>query len=511
MDTSDGTIDRSSPSPPAADQYLSDSQHNTDLSIENQIRIDEPMPSCSSTIPVAAHQNQYRSNTDKSSIGDDNDDPIFRTLIMIQEILQSNNDLIVSDTNRLINLAENTKMQLDQINQHIQKFEEGRERRKLNMKIQIDQAVHQALTNFLSVGEHQVPYNQNDTNASASNSRKEKGKEREKENGGNGAKRVGRREIQELAYPFFASTKSPDDQSESPTDNMELQDRTDKPEQSIDLESQRELPNVKSRRSYTKDTSKKVPKNAPVIDLTLSNDDEGDSEITITRTPKSLPTYRSKTSSSTGHRFPLESYQAQAQTTSCNSLLPRSHLIKSTPRRSGISGLTPPSRSTTNHGTSNSKSGVKRRFTSGSNSQPANRGEMSKRRSAFRRLDSLAEEEEELDSVVDRIIGKKEARLDPNGKKKYLYLIRKSGQPVSSCKWENKSDEQLDDKVFNLLQECGNHQINFRQKVVLLPEAREFWDNEGNRKETSKEKITDDGLCERSFSHAEVVLISVNR
>jgi hypothetical protein len=72
-----------------------------------------------------------------------------------------------------------------------------------------------------------------------------------------------------------------------------------------------------------------------------------------------------------------------------------------------------------------------------------------------------------------------------NGKRKYEYLVRWHGYELFDCTWqEAKSFEggvKAPEQEF--LKRCVAEGLNDRARVVLLPEAEMFWDENGDLKE----------------------------
>lgn len=69
-----------------------------------------------------------------------------------------------------------------------------------------------------------------------------------------------------------------------------------------------------------------------------------------------------------------------------------------------------------------------------------------------------------------------------SGKRVYEYLILWEGWPLFDCTWEppNRVDGPIKDLEEDFLLAGAKEGLNDRAKVVLLPEAQELWDENGD-------------------------------
>ncbi|WVF72137.1 hypothetical protein IAT40_006949 [Kwoniella sp. CBS 6097] len=94
-------------------------------------------------------------------------------------------------------------------------------------------------------------------------------------------------------------------------------------------------------------------------------------------------------------------------------------------------------------------------------------------------------DEDENLYVIESIIGTKEIPSSIPGKKEHLYLAKWRDYPVIDSSWEPKVHiPDIDDLYFEFYQAALEEGSDPRRKVVLLEEAREAWDEEGNKKVT---------------------------
>ncbi|WVQ98718.1 hypothetical protein IAU59_005849 [Kwoniella sp. CBS 9459] len=83
--------------------------------------------------------------------------------------------------------------------------------------------------------------------------------------------------------------------------------------------------------------------------------------------------------------------------------------------------------------------------------------------------------------VIESIIGKKQVPSSVPGKKRYLYLVKWLDWPLETSTWEPADNIfHLDNMLFEFHQDAHEFGLDPRPKVVLFPEAREFWDENGD-------------------------------
>ncbi|WWC69493.1 uncharacterized protein I206_103434 [Kwoniella pini CBS 10737] len=362
---------------------------------------------------------------------------LYTTLTIIEDILKSQNELAENNNARWQKHVEYTNDKLKELTQLIDKAREETNATSNNFKAYIDETVEKAFQNIMN-GEPSIHTTNRDTPAQSGSSSKRRRSQ----------SRGISREIQGLNYPFFSAklTKEKEKEKEKATVLSALPSNACSANKCSASQGEKTDDGPSKSSSVTR-------KATDIIDMTI--DEEDDLRLRSASPVEILNCDNSPTPRASMKKVkPLERVSMGHKNTECRSATLINN-ISSTSRSSG------------------SGDSKKRTFTALSRSDRF----MMDKNAGRAGISSYKKTE------ASSIIGKKQVGTSLNGLKRVRYLVKRSDHTVSEATWElAKNIPDFGEKVIDLDQNCLEANIDIREKFVLLPEAKMFWDEKGNRR-----------------------------
>ncbi|WWC61156.1 uncharacterized protein I303_103735 [Kwoniella dejecticola CBS 10117] len=375
------------------------------------------------------------------------DSSIFGPLLIIQDILRSQNDLATANDARTQQVIDFTNQKLQELTKTIDDTDKRLSEQKETIKAYIDKSVEDAVQRVLMSGRPLLEA-QGDEKGDGNGDKRRVPSTKSVQAKSQVKRR--KRELDGLDFGFYSAKSTKEKEKETDKSSSTSFSTATSAPMKTDHKDPISLKKRQKVLPLSHTTASNQVQKAKIIDLTQSDEDD-----LVSRSSSPAPV-------TNGSIVPIDESQRSIATTTG-------------PKESTISA--PPAMQ---HKASRSATSV------GKNTSKAYSPTL---HSAIKE-ESLTTDTRSRDTAMSteqhvrsQIIGKKQIGTLPNGKKDMRYLIKWSNKTVSEATWETaKKIEDFGEKLNDLDQDCLQAKIDVRKAVVLLPQAKIFWDDKGNRR-----------------------------